>query len=244
LRRLTQLVGEVRDLDVALALVDRFLGSSASSESAENNALWTLRRRLRDDTRTGRELLSATLRAERQAGLFEEVAVALGGSITAPSTGTIARGLQDERRRLEKSARRARKRSIRRPTAERLHEVRVRVRRWRYFSDLEDALRETRSPTFPRRLATVQRRLGELHDRDLLAQRLDQLDPDHRREPWARSFHEERRQMRRDLLSELQALELRQHRSGRVRPRHPADAHRTRTSSLRRTARRTPVSHR
>ncbi len=100
LRRLTQLVGDVRDLDVALVLVDRFLGDVPSSDSTESNALWTLRRRLRDDTRTGRELLSATLRAERHAGLFEEVAVALGGSITAPSTSAIARGLEEERRRL------------------------------------------------------------------------------------------------------------------------------------------------
>ncbi|MFZ0698881.1 MAG: CHAD domain-containing protein [Thermoplasmata archaeon] len=244
LRRLTQLVGEVRDLDVALTLVDRVLEGSPASETSEDSALWTLRRRLRDDTRTGRELLRATLRAERQAGLFEEVAVALGGSITAPTTEAIARGLEEQRRRLERSARRARKRSVRRPSPERLHEVRVRVRRWRYLSDLQDALQGTPSSTFPRRLAAVQRRLGELHDRDVLAQRLDQLDPDHRREPWARAFHEERRRMRHDLISELQGLHLRHHRTVRAVPMHPSTTHPQRPAPHRPTPHRSSARHR
>lgn len=225
LRRLTQLVGEVRDLDVALTLVDRFLASSPPSEESRDSTLWTLRRRLRDDTRTGRELLRATLRAERQTGLFEEVAVALGGSITAPSTEAIAHGLEEERCRLERSARRARRRSVRRPSPERLHDVRVRVRRWRYLSDLQDALQGSPSSTFPRRLAAIQRRLGELHDRDVLAERLDQIDPDHRLEPWARGFHDELRRMRTDLISELQGLHLRHRRAVRARPGHTAQTH-------------------
>lgn len=244
LRRLTQLVGEVRDLDVALTLVDRFLEGSSASEAGEDSTLWTLRRRLRDNTRTGRELLRATLRAERQAGLFEEVAVALGGSITAPTTDAIAHGLDEERRRLERSTRRARRRSVRRPSPERLHEVRVRVRRWRYLSDLQDALQGTRSSTFPRRLASLQRRLGELHDHDVLAERLDQLDADHRREPWARTFHEERRQMRRDLIAELKGLHLRHHRTPRALPIHSGSTRAVRTTSHRRTTARTGGRHR
>ncbi len=244
LRRATQLVGEVRDLDVALTLVDRFLDGSSPSEISADSALWTLRRRLRDDTRTGRELLRATLRAERQAGLFEEVAVALGGSITAPTTEAIARGLEEERRLLERSARRARKRSMRRPSPERLHEVRVRVRRWRYLSDLQDALQGTLSSTFPRRLASVQRRLGELHDRDVLALRLDELDPDHRREPWARAFHVEHRRMRHDLIRELKRLHLRHHRAARGVPDRPTTTHPPRPARPRRATRQPSARHR
>ncbi|NNN17859.1 MAG: CHAD domain-containing protein [Thermoplasmata archaeon] len=244
LRRATQLVGEVRDLDVALTLVDRFLGGSPPSESNEDSALWTLRRRLRDDTRTGRELLRATLRAERQGGLFEEVAVALGGSITAPTTEAIARGLEEERRLLERSARRARKRSMRRPSPERLHEVRVRVRRWRYLSDLQDALQGTPSSTFPRRLASIQRRLGELHDRDVLAQQLDALDPNHRREPWARAFHEEHRRMRHELIRELKGLHLRHHRTVRGVSDRPAPTGSQPRARHRPATRRTNARHR
>lgn len=241
LQRLTQMVGEVRDLDVALRLVDGFLAGAAPSTVAESSALVTLRRRLRDDTRTGRELLRATLRAERNSGLFEEVAVALGGSITAPSPRSLAHGLEVERHRLARSARRARKKVVRRPSADGLHEVRVRVRRWRYLSDLEDALRGTSSSSFPRRFATIQRRLGDLHDRDVLAERLDRLDPSHRREEWARAFHEERRKMRRELLSELRETKLRHHRTGSEPPTDPAPAdrgapHRARRSGRRRAA--------
>ncbi len=69
LKRLARLVGQVRDRDVVLELIE---GTKLPRPTREDAALVArMRARLRDDARTGRELLRVFLRSERDAHLFE-----------------------------------------------------------------------------------------------------------------------------------------------------------------------------
>lgn len=206
LSRLSRMVGAVRDLDVLLALTERY--DPRRREPSERSVLAALRTRLREDAGTGRELLRATLRAQRDAGLFEEADRILSTAGRRVSRRRLSRVLGEEHRIRFRAASRARKRSVKRPTAERLHDVRVHVRRWRYLTDLGDALRGTSSPTFPRRLVRLQQRLGELHDHDVLAGRLDEFDPRHRSTDWSKALLKERRTLRRAVLDELAEIRL------------------------------------
>jgi CHAD domain-containing protein len=211
LRRLTRLVGRVRDLDVELALWRSFRPGSRGPEVPAYHALATFGHRLQDDSRTGRELLKATLLAEVNAGFFDRVRVALQTMGSPASTRALSRAVAKERRRLADRAARLRRRALRDPDAERLHEFRVLIRRLRYLSDLEDHLNGRRGSTFPARYARVLRRLGDLHDRDVLAAHLDAVDPDHRAEEWSRRFRGEHRKLRKDLLKEMKELHPRRH---------------------------------
>ncbi len=215
LRHLARLVGSVRDLDVELDLWEGLVGS----RRAKIGEPWTtFGRHLRDSTRTGRELLRASLRAERAAGIFEELEASLRGIGSATRLGELVRELKAERRRLAAAAGRARRRSLKSPRPERLHELRIRVRQLRYLTDLEDALSAARAPTFPPRYTRLQRRLGELHDRDVLAEHLARLDPARTEPAWRARFERERETLRQELISEIRELRPRRHLARRRGP--------------------------
>lgn len=217
LRRITRLVGRVRDLDVELALWGSFRPGLRGSSASAHRALATFGHRLQDDSHTGRELLKATLLAEVNAGFFERVGAALHAVGSPASARALASAIAKERRRLADRAARMRRRALRDADEERLHEFRVLIRRLRYLSDLEDHLNGRSSSTFPARYARILRRLGELHDQDVLAAHLDSIDPGHRAEAWSRRFREEHRQLRKDLLKEMKDLHPRRN-LGRGRP--------------------------
>ncbi len=69
LKRLARLVGRVRDRDVMIELIEG--GTLPRPSRRDAWAIARLRARLRDDARTGRELLRVYLRSERDAHLFE-----------------------------------------------------------------------------------------------------------------------------------------------------------------------------
>ena len=215
LRRLTRLVGRVRDLDVELGLWRSSRPSLKGGSATERRALATFGRRLQDDSRTGRELLKATLLAEVNSGFFDRVQEALRAIGTPTSVRSLAAALAKERRRLADRAARSRRRALKEGDAERLHEFRVLIRRLRYLSDLEDRLNGRRGSTFPARYAGLVRRLGELHDRDVLAAHLEAADPDRRDEAWSRRFRKEHRRLRKELLREMKDLHPRRHLAGR-----------------------------
>lgn len=220
LRRLTRLVGRVRDLDVELALWRTYRPGPRRTDPGPRRALATFGHRLQDDSRTGRELLRATLLADVNAGLLERLESSLSRTTTPAAAKTLARAIEKERRRLAERAARLRRRALRDPDADRLHEFRVLIRRLRYLSDLEDRLEGRPGSTFPARYAGALRRLGELHDRDVLAAHLDSVDPTHREELWSLRFRAEHRQLRKDLLKELKELHPRRH-LGRTRADNP-----------------------
>lgn len=216
LRRLTRLAGHVRDLDVELALWRGYRPAPPREAPRPEDALATFGRRLWDDSRTGRELLRATLLTEVRSGLLDRIRETLSQSEVPPSA--LRTALTGERRSLAHRAARLRRRALRTPDPDRLHKFRVLVRRLRYLSDLEDRLGGRHAPTFPPRYSGILRRLGELHDRDVLATHLNALDPAHREKRWGGRFHREHRELRRALVKELEGLHPRRHLGKRAAP--------------------------
>jgi CHAD domain-containing protein len=164
IRRLARLVGRVRDRDVTSAL----LAPRGRRPEANGTArAWNeFLGRLREDTHTGRELLRAFLRTERQAGLFDRVEALLGLPPRADANRGLHRILADERRRRQSRVRKAHRRARRDPTSERLHRLRIRIRQWRHLATLEVAARAV-SMRPPPSWQRLQDRLGRLHDLDV-----------------------------------------------------------------------------
>lgn len=209
LQRLARLVGEVRDRDVAVDL----LGSveAAAHRRRDQERLERYRSRLRDDARTGRELLRAMLRSENDAHLFGEVSTFLAGPVRASAPRAIPRLLTEHRSRGHEKLVTAHRKARRRPSMNRLHRLRIRVRRLRQFTDLAGAIDPGAAPSVAGSLRSLQQGLGRLHDLDVLLQR---LEPAFRETRWARALRKERRRQRRRIVTALDA----------VRPRRPGVA--------------------
>ncbi|HKN07686.1 MAG TPA: CHAD domain-containing protein [Thermoplasmata archaeon] len=200
IKRLSRLVGRIRDRDIALSLLQRFDGRRASHRDLERVTRYRIR--VQDDARTGRELLRAFLRSEQQARLLDDVAERLR---SLPRSGSFrdphrAVGLAHSRTHdlLEQAHRKAR----RRPTMERLHRLRIRIRRARQVSDLAVALDPEHERGFATSLARLQKNLGDLHDLDMI---LVGLDEEVRKTAWAKALRDDRRRHRREILKVLKS---------------------------------------
>ena len=201
LRRLAQLVGEVRDRDVAVDL----LGSveATARRRRDQERLERYRGRLRDDARTGRELLRALLRSESDARLLDGVAVFLAEPVRAGATGAIPRLLSEHRSRGHEKFVTAHRRARKRPSMKRLHRLRIRVRRLRQLTDISGAIDPASTEPLAGSLRSLQQDLGRLHDLDVLLGRLDATFGATR---WARALHKERRRRRRRIVSALDSI--------------------------------------
>ncbi len=201
IQRLAQLIGQVRDRDVAVDLLGS-VEEKARSRS-ERERLDRYRGRLHDDARTGRELLRAFLRSERDALLFDEVRASLRAPIRPRHRNRLARLLEEHEARghakLESAHRRARKH----PTMDRLHRLRIRVRRLRQISDLTGTLDPNAGGAVSASLRRLQQQLGRLHDLDVL---LVGLDPPLRDTRWARALRKERRRQRRAVVKTIRSF--------------------------------------
>lgn len=200
LRHLARLVGQVRDRDVAVDLLSEVTDAAESAEDRER--LSRFRTRLRDDAGIGRELLRAALRAARDGGLFDELEreVTAARASAAGRTFRLERLLTRHRADLHAKVARAHRRARRRPSTDRLHRLRIRVRRLRQLADLESALEAAGAVAVTRPLRRLQEDLGRLHDLDVLWLR---LDPSLRATRWARALRRERRDLRREVLALL-----------------------------------------
>ena len=195
LRHLAQLVGQVRDRDVAVALLAEV--DHAAGSHAERERLDRYRARLRDDAGIGRELLRAYLRSERAAGLLDEVARTLEGRPRTPAGSRLHRLLDSHHTELHEKVVRAHRRARRRPSMNRLHRLRIRVRRLRQLTDLAVALDPDGTPAVNGPWRKLQGDLGRLHDLDVL---LQALDPGLEKTRWAKTLRGKRRALRRDVL--------------------------------------------
>jgi len=200
-KRLSRLVGRIRDRDIVISLLERYGGKRATKRDRER--LERYRSRLRDDARTGRELLRAFLRSERQARLLDDIGERLRSLPREGSFSDAHRAVALAHTRTHENLRRAHKKALRRPSMERLHRLRIRIRRARQFSDLAVAVDPGHEPRFPSSLVRLQKNLGDLHDLDLA---LASLDDDVQRTEWANRVREERRRRRREVVKDLESL--------------------------------------
>ncbi|MGI0155727.1 MAG: CHAD domain-containing protein, partial [Thermoplasmata archaeon] len=127
LKRLARLVGRVRDRDVMIELIEGLSLSKPSRRDAPLVAHFTAR--LRDDARTGRELLLVYLRSERDAHLFEGLRESVEFVPRRDSVRRLTAVLVEAGARRHKGVRAAHRRARRRSTSTRLHRLRIQVRR-------------------------------------------------------------------------------------------------------------------
>ena len=201
LRRLAQLVGEVRDRDVAVDLLGSVEASARRRRDQER--LERYRARLRDDARTGRELLRALLRSESDARLFDEVAAFLTGPVRVGATTAIPRLLSEHRSQGHEKYVLAHRKARKRPSMKRLHRLRIRVRRLRQITDISGATDPASTEPMTGSLRSLQQDLGRLHDLDVLLGRLDATFGTTR---WARALHKERKRQRRRIVANLDSV--------------------------------------
>lgn len=199
-RRLTRLVGQVRDRDVTLGLLETVADHAATEEEAEQ--LRQYRSRLEEDARTGRELLRAFLRSERQARLFDLVGEAFDLRTRALGSANLRRVLSEHQHRGREKVVSAHRKARRRPSMDRLHRLRIRVRRLRQMSELAGAVDPAHDATLAESLRRIQQKLGRLHDLDVVVQ---DLDPTLRDSSWARLLRKERRRQRKAITKALDA---------------------------------------
>ncbi|HTT17092.1 MAG TPA: CHAD domain-containing protein [Thermoplasmata archaeon] len=207
-RRLSRLVGRVRDRDVTTAL----LAPVARRRVANGTGgAWTaFLVELREDTHIQRELLRAFLRTERQAGLFERSRALLQLRPRPDAGRGLARILAEERRRRQGRVRRAHRKALRKPSSRRLHRLRIRIRQWRHLLALEVAARATRHPP-PPSWQRLQDRLGHLHDLDIA---LASLPKELAGSAPARRLREGRRRLRHSVQRSLERIVLSAPRAG------------------------------
>lgn len=200
IKRLSRLVGRIRDRDIALSLLQRFDRGRASHRDVLR--VESFRTRVEDDARTGRELLRAFLRSERQARLLDDVAERLRSLPRSGSFRDAHRAVALAHARTHDNLRRAHRKALRRPSMERLHRLRIRIRRARQFSDLAVLLDPRHERGLSSSLVRLQRDLGDLHDLDMV---LVGLDEKVRRTAWADALREDRRRRRRAVLKTLES---------------------------------------
>jgi len=199
-KRLSRLVGRIRDRDIAISLLGRFDPEKSSSRDIVRVERY--RTRLQDDARTGRELLRAFLRSERQARLLDDVGERLRSLPRSGSFRDPRRAVALAHTRTHDNLERAHRKALRKPSMERLHRLRIRIRRARQFSDLAVLLDPRHERPFSSSMVKLQKDLGDLHDLDMI---LVGLDDDVRRTEWADRLREERRRLRKTILKTLRS---------------------------------------
>lgn len=200
IKRLSRLVGRIRDRDITISLLQRFDRGNANRRDLQRVERY--RTRMQDDARTGRELLRAFLRAERQARLLDDVSERIRSLPRSGSFRDAQRAVALAHSRTHDNLRRAHRKAVRKPSMERLHRLRIRIRRARQFSDLATVLDPRHERPFSTSLVRLQKELGDLHDLDMV---LIGLDDDVRKTAWADGLREERRRRRKSIVKTLES---------------------------------------
>jgi CHAD domain-containing protein len=170
--RLTRALGRVRELDVALMNVDELTADAAMQSQ-------------------GIDLLRATLRDERQrffADMAERIDRVDLERLQRKTLAAAARYVQsdaDAARQLKPVLKRAARRALSLQVAidnaggiylpDRLHEVRIAVKKLRYVLEIARELSRSRASARIRTLKSVQDLLGRMHDFEMLIMRIRAL---------------------------------------------------------------------
>jgi CHAD domain-containing protein len=216
-KRLSRLVGRIRDRDIALSLLQRF--NRRTAELRDALVIERYRTRVQEDARTGRELLRAFLRSERQARLLDDLAERLRSLPRSGSFHDAQRAVRLAHDRTHENLHRAHRKALRRPTMARLHRLRIRIRRARQFTDLAVLLDPRHERGFSTSMVRLQKELGDLHDLDMV---LVGLDKEVRATPWADALKKERRRHRNQILETLDAMLRTEKKRERLRARTSA----------------------
>lgn len=170
-RRLTRVLGPVRELDVALG----HLATMGREAGVPDRVLARVRGHLRARRVAARRHLLHTLErhpAERLTALAADVAAGPGGATAARPGASLAPVVRDARQR---AARRAEALSTAIGAAgplyvaEPLHEVRIAAKQLRYAIEVDLALSGSRAERRVRELKALQDGLGLVHDYEVLA---------------------------------------------------------------------------
>lgn len=198
LKRLARLIGRVRDRDVVLGLLEG--PTLPKPPRPETGRVARLRARLRDDGRTGRELLRVYLQSERDAHLFEGLREGLELPPRRGSATDLAAVFDRAESRRHDKVRTAHRRARRHPSSTRLHRLRIQVRRLRHLSEVRTRLDGSPLDRFPPAVRRLQSGLGRLHDLDVV---LGELGPDLRATEWVAALRAERRKVRDSLRATI-----------------------------------------
>lgn len=202
-KRLARLVGQVRDRDIVLDVLQHTRPRGATAlETQQFHRFWG---RLRDDSRTGRELLRAFLTSERESGLFRSIEEALSLRPRSSAASDLTRAMARENVDRHEKVRRAHRRASEKASSERLHRLRIRLRQFRHVAELTRSVEPMVAHRVPVVFRRLQDRLGKLHDLDVT---LATLDPELDRSPWATGLRKVRRLTRTAARAELDRLAL------------------------------------
>ena len=180
LRRVGRALGPVREVDVALALVDALARRRFVRGQAEDH----LRRRLLDEREERREQMLDRLRSVNTRKLerdLAEVARMLG---MRRQTDAWAQALAARMNRRAGSLRDAVEAAGPLYVADRVHAVRIAAKQLRYALEFAAATGEARTKNLVRQVKNVQETLGRLHDLDVLAALAQDLIAPAARQPW------------------------------------------------------------
>ena len=198
-RQLGGALGAVRELDVALGLVDEVERAGRAQPGAASR----LRRRVREERERQRERMRARLKPARLRKVARDVAEVLKAIGMRDATDAwalvLAERLSERADRLRDAVAEAGPMYV----SERVHEVRIAAKKLRYGLELASETGEADTADAVARLKKVQDSLGRLHDIEILQELLRSIDLlAHRDEPWA----DELAALDRDLTEECRRL--------------------------------------
>jgi len=170
-RRITKALGPVRDLDVALEILDEIERSGDASRSAVT--------RLRQTVSRERQLLQADMKRRLEDCDLDKLRKRVLGA--ARKNGGDGRGARRDPKRLARAQQRAARRAERLRAAiesatgiylpDRLHDVRIAIKKLRYAMELVRELSGSRATAKLKTLKANQDLLGRMHDLEILIAR-------------------------------------------------------------------------
>jgi CHAD domain-containing protein len=164
-RRMTQALGPVRELDVALLHLDEF----ANRGVATGRAIQRIRQALTTERLARRQEMLTAITPGKVERLRRELSAVGSG----PPVGGRPGAIRDAMRQVERRARRlggAIESAGSLYVAERLHTVRIAAKKLRYAMEIERELKRSRVTARIRQLKTLQDLLGRMHDLHMLAE--------------------------------------------------------------------------
>lgn len=182
-RRVTRALGAVRELDVALGYFDEAVATSAMSAAARASTRRVLQAQRAAALRQARATLTRA-RLQRLQARLAELSVASTGSSASSSSSSVASITAAAVKaamaaRVEGRARGARKAAMGTGVVympERLHAVRIAVKRLRYALEAGQEIRGVRATAQLTQLKAIQDLLGRAHDLHVLAERIHEVE--------------------------------------------------------------------